>query len=90
VEAISLDDPATTAKPDMTYVGINQNKANRYIEAFMSAGQMSAMFKGSQDAAGPIKVNRERQIGASKIDFVVNDCVCVEVKVGHELSRRGL
>ena len=65
VEAIS-----TSAKTD-TWVGINQNAANRYFEFFLRNGSLSRLAKG--------EVRREVKLGKSRIDFQVGNAY-VEVK----------
>jgi sugar fermentation stimulation protein A len=68
VEAISFDPPG---RPRKSWIGINQNEANRYIEFFLRTGQLGRM------ASGPIK--REVKLGSSRIDFLVGDTF-LEVK----------
>ena len=71
VEAISLDKPD---KKNKKWIGINQVKANKYIEHFLKEGKFSKMFK---------KVNtikREQKLGDSKLDFLINDNCYMEVK----------
>ncbi|MDR2526361.1 MAG: DNA/RNA nuclease SfsA, partial [Rickettsiales bacterium] len=65
VEAISLD--------NKEWIGINQNKANRYIEHFFKTNQLKNIidFNGNLD--------REKNIGDSKIDFIIENNY-VEVK----------
>jgi sugar fermentation stimulation protein A len=65
VEAIS------TSTSGDSWVGINQNAANRYIEFFLTNGALSRM------ATGPLQ--REVTLGRSRIDFVVGNSY-VEVK----------
>lgn len=70
VEAISLDLPSENNK---SWIGINQNAANRYVEHFLKTGQLSAMVKN-----GDI-VKREQKLGNSKLDFLVGNTY-IEVK----------
>jgi sugar fermentation stimulation protein A len=63
VEAISSD--------RKNWIGINQNKANHYIEFFLKTRQLSKIAAGN--------VERERTLGYSKIDFLVKNTY-VEVK----------
>jgi sugar fermentation stimulation protein A len=65
VEAIS-----TSAKKD-SWVGINQNAANRYFEFFLREGALSRLARG--------EVRREVRLGKSRIDFQVGNAY-VEVK----------
>jgi sugar fermentation stimulation protein A len=68
VQAISFDSAATERR---SWIGINQNAANRYIEFFLEKGLLSRMASGS--------VRREVKLGRSRIDFLVGDTY-VEVK----------
>ena len=60
VEAISFDPPGRRRK---SWVGINQNAANRYVEFFLRAGRMPEIAAG--------EVRREVRLGSSRIDFLV-------------------
>lgn len=71
VEAISLDQPEEENK---TWIGINQNAANRYVEHYLREGGFSRML-----GEGPQEVQREKFLGASKLDFLVGDTY-LEVK----------
>jgi sugar fermentation stimulation protein A len=66
VEAISLD----AAK---SWMGINQNAANRYIEHFFRSKLLDGV------AANGHKILREQKVGHSKLDFKIEDTY-VEVK----------
>ena len=68
VQAISFD---LAAKEQRSWIGINQNAANRYIEFFLERGMLSKIASGS--------VRREVKLGNSRIDFLVGDTY-VEVK----------
>jgi sugar fermentation stimulation protein A len=70
VEAISLDLPSEANK---SWIGINQNAANRYVEYFLKTGQLSAMVGNNNT------VKREQKLGNSKLDFLV-DNTYLEVK----------
>jgi sugar fermentation stimulation protein A len=70
VEAISLDLPSENNK---SWIGINQNAVNRYVEHFLETGQLSTMVKN-----GDI-VKREQKFGNSKLDFLVGNTY-IEVK----------
>lgn len=65
VEAISL------RHGGRSWIGINQNAANRYFEYFLGKGSLRRLAKG--------QVRREVRLGRSRIDFVVGDAY-VEVK----------
>jgi len=68
VQAISFG-PASARQ--RSWIGINQNAANRYIEFFLERGMLSRMASG--------EVRREVRLGESRIDFLVGDTY-VEVK----------
>ena len=71
VEAFSLDRPEDVAKH---WIGINQNASNRYVEHFLRTGAFNKLL-------GPVaEVRREVALGDSKLDFLVNDAVYLEVK----------
>jgi sugar fermentation stimulation protein A len=71
VEAVSLD---PIDKKDKSWIGINQTKANDYVDHFIRAGALSAMLRDVGE------VEREVKQGDSRIDFLVNRTVFVEVK----------
>lgn len=80
VEAISLDLP-DSKKKEKTWIGINQNSANRYVEHFIKTGQLNEMFKGLIDHEKDVKnVQREQKLGNSKLDFKIGSNCYVEVK----------
>ncbi len=60
VEAIAV---VHASKSVRTWVGINQNAANRYIEHFLKSGQLRRIATG--------EVKREVKLGVSRIDFMV-------------------
>ena len=68
VEAISTD---SAGKGEKTWIGINQNAANRYIEFFLRNDQLAKVATG--------ELRREVRLGASRIDFLVGSTY-VEVK----------
>jgi len=70
IEAISLDLPAEEHK---SWIGINQNAANRYVEHFLKNGQLLNMVSNGET------VLREKKLGNSKLDFLV-DNTYIEVK----------
>lgn len=67
VEAISVDD-------SKSWVGINQNTANRYIEFFFKNKRLEGI------AANGHTILREQHIGNSKLDFKVENTY-IEVKM---------
>lgn len=71
VEAISLD---LQSQPEKSWIGINQNAANRYVEHFLKNGGLSDMV-----GDGEHEVQREQRLGNSKLDFRVGDTF-LEVK----------
>jgi sugar fermentation stimulation protein A len=70
VEAISLD---PIRKPQKSWIGINQTAANRYLEHFITTGQMEEMLGEVRE------LKREVRLGESRIDFVAGDTY-IEVK----------
>lgn len=70
VEAISLNRPEDTEK---SWIGINQNAANRYVEHYLSNGGFVDMVGTGND------VQREKFLGGSKLDFLVGNTY-LEVK----------
>ena len=70
VEAVSLDLPESKEK---SWIGINQNAANRYVENALIKG----LFKDMVSEYGAVL--REQVLGVSKLDFLVGDTY-IEVK----------
>ncbi|WP_304426287.1 DNA/RNA nuclease SfsA [uncultured Adlercreutzia sp.] len=71
VEAYSLARPGDEPK---AWIGINQNASNRYVEHFLREGAFKAI-------TGPVTtVRREVPLGGSRLDFLVNDDLYLEVK----------
>ncbi len=70
VEAISVDALDSKSK---SWIGINQNKSNKYVEFFIKTEQLERMVKNGSS------VCRERKLGKSRIDFQVKDSY-IEVK----------
>ncbi|HEX9624061.1 MAG TPA: DNA/RNA nuclease SfsA, partial [Streptosporangiaceae bacterium] len=70
VEAISVDPPGTGTP---TWIGINQNAANRFVEQALTHQMLPAMV-----TAGTLR--REQVLGHSRLDFLVNDTTYIEVK----------
>lgn len=73
VEAIAVQ-PYTS--PDFQWIGINQNMVNRYVETFIREGQLKKIpqFREIQS------IKREPKLGSSRLDFLINDHIYVEVK----------
>lgn len=74
VEAISLSSSKGMRKK---WIGINQTKANSYVEYFLQSGQLSGIMgnKGKK-----LNIARERKIGESRIDFLIDSEILLEVK----------
>ncbi|MFI0733635.1 DNA/RNA nuclease SfsA [Streptomyces sp. NPDC021225] len=70
VEAISLDPPDA---PEPTWIGINQNAANRSIETALRHNLLTDMITART-------VLCEQALGHSRLDFLVNDDTYIEVK----------
>ncbi|MNW36535.1 Sugar fermentation stimulation protein A [compost metagenome] len=70
VEAFSLDLPDELEK---SWIGINQNAVNRYVEHYLANGGFLDMVGTSNN------VKREQFIGISKLDFLVSNTY-LEVK----------
>ena len=70
VEAFSLSLPEHSNK---TWIGINQNAVNRYVEHYLSNGGFAEMVGSYND------VQREKFLGISKLDFLVGNTY-LEVK----------
>ncbi|MDR3282332.1 MAG: DNA/RNA nuclease SfsA [Candidatus Methanoplasma sp.] len=71
VEAISLNRPEDGGK---SWIGINQNAVNRYVEHYLANGGFSEMVSVCAE------VCREQPLGSSKLDFLVGDTF-LEVKM---------
>ena len=71
VEAISLDRPN---KKNKKGIGINQVKANTYIDYFLKEGKFNKMISKVTE------VKREQMLGESKLDFLINNNCYMEVK----------
>lgn len=72
IEAISLNNSNDKKK---YWVGINQVRANRYVEYFLKTNQLSKIVKCDKNT----EVLREKCIGNSKLDFLVDNSY-IEVK----------
>ncbi|QQO09983.1 DNA/RNA nuclease SfsA [Breznakiella homolactica] len=70
VEAFSLNKPGDKAK---SWIGINQNAVNRYVEHYLANGGFSGIVGTGRT------VYREQFLGESKLDFLV-DNIYLEVK----------
>ena len=71
VEAISLDKINVKNKK---WIGINQVKANKYIEFFLKEGKFNKLIKNVTC------LKREQNLGDSKLDFLINNNCYMEVK----------
>jgi sugar fermentation stimulation protein A len=71
VEAISLDPPGLVPK---TWVGIDQGRANDIVAHFISSGQLDRVVGQFRT------MRREVKVGGSRIDFLINDDILLEVK----------
>ena len=67
VEAFSLD-------RGKNWIGINQTRANEYVEFFLRTEQLKDIFKGVDE------IKREAKLGKSRIDFLINNRDYLEVK----------
>ena len=71
VEAFSLD---PLEKKEKSWIGINQTKANAYIEFFLKTNQLDRIIKNVET------IKREVSLGKSRIDFLINNKDYLEVK----------
>ena len=71
VEAISLD---SIKKKNKNYIGINQTKANQYVEFFLKTKQLKKLFPKIEN------IKREVKLRNSRIDFLINERDYLEVK----------
>jgi sugar fermentation stimulation protein A len=71
VEAVSLDPPE---RSDKSWIGIDQARANDIVAFFIGSGQLENMIGKVQT------INREVKMGDSRIDFLINDNILLEVK----------
>ncbi|SEE42754.1 Sugar fermentation stimulation protein [Arthrobacter alpinus] len=72
VEAISVD-PPERADDDRLWIGINQNAANRLVGRVLSAHLLPGIVT-------PTLVEREKKLGDSRLDFLVDGKTFIEVK----------
>ncbi|MDR2760872.1 MAG: DNA/RNA nuclease SfsA [Rickettsiales bacterium] len=73
VEAISL---SSIGNGEKKWIGINQIRANRYVEFLLKNNRLPKIIKINKESA----VSRERTLGKSRLDFLINDEVWLEVK----------
>jgi sugar fermentation stimulation protein A len=73
IEAISLSGINDKNKK---WIGINQIKANRYVEFLLRTNQLPKILEISDKT----EILREKNIGKSRLDFVIDDSVFLEVK----------
>lgn len=71
VEAFSLNEMGEKKK---SWIGINQTKANEYVEFFVRSGLLKPMLGNVKE------VRREVKLGKSRIDFLINGKDYLEVK----------
>lgn len=71
VEALSFDD---AEKPHKRWVGLNQTASNHYIEHFLRTGAFGQL------APHPKSVRREVKVGASRLGFLIDGDLYLEVK----------
>lgn len=71
VEAISLD---SKDKENKSWIGINQTKANEYVEFFLKTHQLPKLFPEIKE------IKRESKLKKSRIDFLINNKDYLEVK----------
>lgn len=72
VEAFSLDPPDHETK---SWIGINQTKANEYVESCLRNNELSGIFPEAD------VIRREVKLGDSRIDFLINGRDYLEVKM---------
>jgi sugar fermentation stimulation protein A len=70
-EAISLD---SVKRKNKNWIGINQTKANQYIEFFLRTKQLKKLFPKI------VNLKREVKLSNSRIDFLINERDYLEVK----------
>ena len=78
VEAISLDKPNEKNKK---WIGINLVASNKYIEYFLKNNMFNKIIKNINS------IKREKRLGNSKIDFIINNNCYLEVKTFLEVLR---
>lgn len=74
VEAFAIQEPDTEG---FQWIGINQTAMNSYVHAAMEAGLLAEALP----QAGPATIQKEKKLGSSRIDFLVNGDTWVEVKM---------
>jgi sugar fermentation stimulation protein A len=72
VEAISLNN----LNEKKYWIGINQIKANKYVEFFLQTNQLSKFLEIKKNNL----IQREKIVGKSKLDFLVDNNIKLEVK----------
>jgi sugar fermentation stimulation protein A len=78
VEGFSLDAPEKTVK---SWIGIDQGRANDFVSFLIGSGQMERML-------GKVRtVRREVKVGDSRIDFLINEDILLEVKTPLHMLR---
>lgn len=80
LEAINLWDENDK---NFQWVGINQNRVNRYVEGAIGRNLLNnipTIFNSFITNNNSLKLKREPKIGDSKLDFLINDNLAIEVK----------
>jgi sugar fermentation stimulation protein A len=78
VEAFSFDPPD---KANKSWVGIDQGRANDFVSSIIGSGQMERMLGNVST------IRREVKIGDSRIDFLINGDILLEVKTPLHMIR---
>jgi sugar fermentation stimulation protein A len=72
VEAIALEEHASST---FQWIGVNQPRANSFVEAALAAGLFAPEF------SHPRSIRREQKLGSSRIDLLVDGDYYIEVKM---------
>ena len=78
VEALSFDPWESSG--EKSWYGINQNRVNRYIEHFLEQQSLGLLTGKASGRNEQVRVEREIQLGNSRIDFCVDGAHYIEVK----------
>lgn len=74
LEAFALEEESSES---FQWIGINQTRCNRVVEEHLKANALSKVFPVS----APSDVRREKNLGNSRIDFLLHDDTFIEVKM---------
>jgi len=74
LEAIAVEPKDS---PNFQWIGVNQSQVNRYVEAALASGLLAEVPEFSHIET----LKREPRLGGSRLDFLVNGKVYVEVKM---------